>query len=99
MTKAKTTRCGVLAHGPNCPNGPCYEVNRHEVEVSIRLCDALNPGFGYALRVTRRGVVLLATTLDPVTGEHLTLDAALRVALAYAPAPRGSRAAQGTVAT
>jgi hypothetical protein len=85
------TRCGVLAHGPNCHNGPCYVENTHEVEVSIALCDGMNPGFGYALKVTRRDVTLLATTRDPVTGEHLTYEAALRVALTYATKPNGGR--------
>jgi hypothetical protein len=83
---SRRTKCGVLSHGANCPNGPCYEDRAaHEVEVSITLCDGLNPGFGYAIRVTRRGAVLLTATRDPVTGEHLNFTAALRVAAMYAP--------------
>jgi hypothetical protein len=54
-------------------------------EVHITLCDPLNPGFGYQIRVTGdRGEQLLFTSRDPVTGKDLeTMSDALRVASWY----------------
>ena len=53
--------------------------------VAITLCDVLNPGFGYQIRVTGEGgKQLLFTSRDPQTGKDLrSFDDALRVASYY----------------
>jgi len=55
-------------------------------EARITLCDHLNEGFGYQVRIVdTRGDVLLFTSRDPVSGKDLlTYEHALRVAGAYA---------------
>jgi hypothetical protein len=62
------------------------EVNEMTIsEVYISLCDPLNAGFGYQVRILdARGDTLLFTGRDPVTGSDLlTLADALRVAGMY----------------
>lgn len=58
-------------------------------EVHITLCDILNPGFGYQLRIVdTTGRSLLFTDRDPATGSNLSTYAdALRVATMYAATP------------
>lgn len=65
-------------------------------EVHVSLCDHLNSGFGYQLRIVDdRGALLLLTTCDPVSGrELLTVDDALRVATAYVDTTRRDDARQ-----
>jgi hypothetical protein len=55
-------------------------------EVRVALCDPLNPGFGYSVRlVDHRGKTLVLTSRDPETGaDLLTCADALRVAGVYA---------------
>lgn len=57
-------------------------------EVSIRLCDHHNPGFGYAVRILDEyGRKLLDTSHDPATGVELfEFRQALRVVTYYAAA-------------
>lgn len=54
--------------------------------VLITLCDNLNPGFGYQIRIQdQQGKTLLFTSRDPSTGKDLlTLGEALLVASYYA---------------
>jgi hypothetical protein len=55
-------------------------------EVRVALCDPLNPGFGYSVRlVDDRGRTLVLTSRDPESGADLhTCADALRVAGVYA---------------
>ena len=55
-------------------------------QVVIALCDVLNPGFGYQVRVVdERGLLLISASKDPVTGSDLlSLADAIRVAATYA---------------
>jgi hypothetical protein len=59
-------------------------------ETHITLCDHLNEGFGYQIRIVdTRGVTLLFTSRDPVNGlDLLTHSDALRVAAAYSKDPQ-----------
>lgn len=62
-------------------------------EVSFSLCDWLNPGFGYSLRIENglNGETLLFTSVDPGTGRDLLTAAdCLRVASAYLAPATGS---------
>jgi len=54
-------------------------------ETHITLCDPLNEGLGYQVRiVNNRGITLLFTSRDPITGaDLLTYTDALRVATFY----------------
>jgi len=58
-------------------------------EVHITLCDHLNAGFGYQIRVVdQSGRTILFTSRDPSTGRDLlTYDDALRVAVGYGSKP------------
>lgn len=60
--------------------------------VIITLCDPLNAGFGYQIKVQNdRGGILLFANRDPATGaELLTLADALRVAHSYEPERAGA---------
>lgn len=53
-------------------------------EVTISLCDYMNPSIGYQIRITRHGNDVLFVSIDPATGENLlTYTDALRVAGYY----------------
>ncbi len=43
----------------------------YPIEVHIALCDHLNPGFGYAIEITRREKQLVFTSRAPDTGKDL----------------------------
>lgn len=56
-------------------------------EVTISICDHLNPGFGYQMRITdgRTGETVLFTSKSPTTGQPLlTYEDCLEVAAMYA---------------
>jgi hypothetical protein len=55
------------------------------VEIQIGPCDYLNPGNGYAIKVTKNGTVILYTAKHPVTGKDLDLRSSVEVAGMYAP--------------
>jgi hypothetical protein len=53
-------------------------------DVSISLCDHLNPGFGYQVKITDdRGNVLLFSGRDPQTGKDLLTYADALVVASY----------------
>lgn len=57
-------------------------------ELAITLCDALNPGHGYQMRLTLGGADVFFGAKDPATGaDLLTYADALRVASYYGPPP------------
>ena len=57
----------------------------NEYEASFSLCDAMNPSIGYQVRVTCKGVTILHTSQDPVSGQALlTYNDCLRVLCYYA---------------
>lgn len=61
------------------------------LDVSISLCDHMNPGFGYQMRITNalNGEELLFTSVHPATGRDLlTYDECLDVANMYRAAPQ-----------
>ena len=54
------------------------------IEATINLCDPLNPGIGYQVKVTKRGRTVLHTSYFPDTGESiLTFTEAVRVLTMY----------------
>jgi hypothetical protein len=62
----------------------------NEIEASFTLCDHLNPGFGYQLRISRRrhggNEKLLFTSRAPDTGDDLLTAAdCMRVIAMYIP--------------
>ena len=65
------------------------------LEASITLCDPLNPGFGYQIRITRAAppgapIDVLFTSCNPATGESLlTYEQCLDVLTMYRRAPGG----------
>jgi len=73
------------------------------LEASITLCDPLNPGFGYQIRITRAAppgtpVDVLFTACNPATGESLlTYEQCLDVLAMYRSAPSGSTARSGFI--
>ena len=63
-------------------------------EVSITICDHLNPECGYQMRITngRTGKTILFTGKSPITGlPLLTYDDCLKVAATYATNPGDTR--------
>lgn len=54
-----------------------------EVEVFITLCDPLNPGFGYSIKISCRDTILLHTSRHPISGTSMTYHDALSVATMY----------------
>ena len=73
------------------------------LEASITLCDPLNPGFGYQIRITRAAppgapIDVLFTASNPATGESLlTYEQCLDVLTMYRSAPDGSAARLGFI--
>jgi hypothetical protein len=73
------------------------------LEASIFLCDPLNPGFGYQIRITRSAlpgapVDVLFTSRDPVTDKDLlTYEQCLDVLARYRSAPRTDVPTQGFI--
>ena len=73
------------------------------LEASITLCDPLNPGFGYQIRITRVAppgapIDVLFTSRDPATGKSLlTYEQCLDVLTMYRSAPSGSTARPGFI--
>jgi hypothetical protein len=73
------------------------------LEASISLCDPLNPGFGYQIRITRSAppgapVEVLFTSRNPATGSNLlTYEQCLDVLELYRSTPRKSTAKSGFI--
>jgi hypothetical protein len=73
------------------------------LEASISLCDPMNPGFGYQIRIVRAAppgapVDVLFTSRDPVTGKDLlTYEQCLDVLAMYRSAPRLDVTKQGFI--
>lgn len=54
-------------------------------EVTIAAIDALNPGVGHQVRVSRNGHRVYASAVHPVTGEPMGYHDCLGVAVMYGP--------------
>lgn len=54
--------------------------------VTFSLCDHLNPGFGYQIKIVNgNGATVLLTDKHPLTGADLDFAGCLEVASMYAP--------------
>ena len=63
--------------------------NNLPIEAAFTLVDALNPGFGYQIRITRGPQTLLWTSRNPATGKDLLTAAdCLEVLAMYTGASR-----------
>jgi hypothetical protein len=62
------------------------------IEASFSLINALNPQFGYSVRITRGDRVLLHTSVAPDTGDDLlTSSQCVRVIAMYADTVPGTK--------
>lgn len=54
-----------------------------EIEVTIKLCDRMNPSLGYQIEITKWNETIYRSSVHPVSGDSLTYAMAVEVAGMY----------------